>query len=270
MDNLNIPESRRGWYFKAIDSRRRGYHGFAASEFRKALREQFNQFYDDSITNPAMFERNLDRITVDPIQEAFNRVYLVVSGNFAVQTLTNFKSHGIEMHTKQEEDEEEEMLRDLFINAINGFVSLQLLDIMNSITDTTVSTIGQLIRKLQQDPSITLDQFKEGLQEQYQRVILARSILIGRTEIIRASNKGMLLGAAQTGVPMNKIWVSTRDNRVRTTPPDQHDHLRPDGQTRRLDQPFNVSGQLLQYPADPNGSPGNTVNCRCTMSFQLI
>lgn len=30
-----------------------------------------------------------------------------------------------------------------------------------------------------------------------------------------------------------------------------------------IDEPFIVDGEELMYPLDPNGSPGNTINCRC-------
>ena len=33
-----------------------------------------------------------------------------------------------------------------------------------------------------------------------------------------------------------------------------------------LDKPFNVSGQNLMFPGDPNGSAGNVVNCRCSVA----
>jgi hypothetical protein len=33
-----------------------------------------------------------------------------------------------------------------------------------------------------------------------------------------------------------------------------------------IDKPFDVGGEQLMYPGDPDGgSPGNTINCRCTV-----
>ena len=31
-----------------------------------------------------------------------------------------------------------------------------------------------------------------------------------------------------------------------------------------------VSGEQLQHPGDRAGSPGNTINCRCTLTYQVI
>jgi uncharacterized protein with gpF-like domain len=43
------------------------------------------------------------------------------------------------------------------------------------------------------------------------------------------------------------------------------DHLAADGQVQDIDEPFDVGGEQLMYPGDPAGSPGNTINCRCTV-----
>lgn len=40
-------------------------------------------------------------------------------------------------------------------------------------------------------------------------------------------------------------------------------HILADKQVRNPKEPFNVGGEELQYPRDPRGSPGNTINCHC-------
>ncbi len=42
-------------------------------------------------------------------------------------------------------------------------------------------------------------------------------------------------------------------------------HLVADGQVRKVDEPFNVGGEDLMFPRDPNGSPENTINCHCLL-----
>lgn len=41
-------------------------------------------------------------------------------------------------------------------------------------------------------------------------------------------------------------------------------HQAADGQVRDIDRPFNVGGELLQFPRGPAGSAKNTINCKCT------
>jgi hypothetical protein len=40
-------------------------------------------------------------------------------------------------------------------------------------------------------------------------------------------------------------------------------HIHADKQVRKPGQPFLVAGEELQYPRDPSGTPGNTINCHC-------
>jgi hypothetical protein len=80
------------------------------------------------------------------------------------------------------------------------------------------------------------------------------------------------MGAQETGFPMQKFWLATRDNRTRgLNPKDIFDHYSMDEDKGiPLDQAFNVSGEQLQHPGDRAGSPGNTINCRCTMTYQVL
>ena len=86
-----------------------------------------------------------------------------------------------------------------------------------------------------------------------------RAERIARTETIRAANKGSLEGYRQAGV-RKKEWVTAIDERTRDW------HAEADGQIVDIDKPFIVGGEALMFPGDPNGSPGNTINCRCTVA----
>lgn len=54
-----------------------------------------------------------------------------------------------------------------------------------------------------------------------------------------------------------RVWVSVLDERTREA------HVEADGQETEPGENFNVDGEELQYPGDPEGSPENIVNCRC-------
>ena len=57
-----------------------------------------------------------------------------------------------------------------------------------------------------------------------------------------------------------KEWLTARDEKVREA------HWAADGQIVRINEPFEVGGEALMWPGDLNGSPGNIINCRCTVN----
>jgi SPP1 gp7 family putative phage head morphogenesis protein len=89
----------------------------------------------------------------------------------------------------------------------------------------------------------------------------SRARTIARTEVISASNAGSLAGAAQYGA-VQKVWLATADSRTRET------HLDADGQSVGMDELFSVGDDSLRFPGDPNGSPDEIINCRCTLIYQ--
>lgn len=93
----------------------------------------------------------------------------------------------------------------------------------------------------------------------------ARSKTVAVTEVHRAWNMGALAAAmrAQQRIgPLMKRWVARDDSKTRIA------HDRADGQTVFINQPFIVNMEPLMSPGDPNGSPGNVINCRCKPRFR--
>jgi hypothetical protein len=66
-------------------------------------------------------------------------------------------------------------------------------------------------------------------------------------------------------------WITERDAQVRAPEAgDKWNHRGADGQVVGIDDPFLITGrggrsETLRFPADPLGSPGNTIYCRCTV-----
>lgn len=84
-----------------------------------------------------------------------------------------------------------------------------------------------------------------------------RARMIARTEAHTAANAANHEAALASGVITQQEWVSSADERTRL------DHMDANGQTVGIREKFNVGGELLEYPGDPNGSAGNIINCRC-------
>ena len=85
----------------------------------------------------------------------------------------------------------------------------------------------------------------------------SRAKTVARTEMGTAVNGGDYLGQLQAGVKFHE-WLATVDGATRP------DHTFADGQKVAITEPFTVGGEKLLYPLDPAGSPGQTINCRCT------
>ena len=66
------------------------------------------------------------------------------------------------------------------------------------------------------------------------------------------------------GIKIQKEWLATMDMRTR------HAHRMLDGQRRNINEPFEVDGEEIMYPADPTAAGYLIYNCRCTMISKVI
>lgn len=90
-----------------------------------------------------------------------------------------------------------------------------------------------------------------------------RATTIATNEILRVhsiAGQARLEDLQQQVPGIKKKWVHIPVARV-----PRGSHLIADGQVRNVDEPFNVGGEELMYPRDPNGSPENTINCHCLL-----
>lgn len=92
----------------------------------------------------------------------------------------------------------------------------------------------------------------------------ARARTIARTQVISANNAASFAQALAIGDDsMTKSWMDSHDDRVRLG------HQEADGQSVPLRDAFVVGGEYLMFPGDPHGSPGNVINERCSIGYDL-
>jgi hypothetical protein len=93
------------------------------------------------------------------------------------------------------------------------------------------------------------------------------AVLVARTSVIDASNKGSIGMARASGLTMLKTWIATNDVRTRLS------HLVAEERYTEkpipLDEPFIVGGHPTDYPASPSLPPAEGYNCRCTVGYAL-
>ncbi len=86
---------------------------------------------------------------------------------------------------------------------------------------------------------------------------------IARTTMNASTNFGSLEAWKQSQVVSSHVWISALTPRTRDWHADAH------GQTRLLSEMFEVGGERLAHPGDPNGSAENIINCLCT-TFPIV
>lgn len=92
-----------------------------------------------------------------------------------------------------------------------------------------------------------------------------RARIIAMTETTRHYASAMLahglLRERAGELGLMKQWDTRMDGRERS------EHREANDQRRPLSEPFLVGGELLLFPAAPNGSPSNVCNCRCGLEL---
>jgi len=88
-----------------------------------------------------------------------------------------------------------------------------------------------------------------------------RAMTIATNEIMRVHSLASMarINALAAHHPdLKKRWKHIPVAKVPRIP-----HILADNQVRKPAEPFMVGGEELQYPRDPAGTPGNTINCHC-------
>lgn len=97
-----------------------------------------------------------------------------------------------------------------------------------------------------------------------------RAVTIAETEVHRIrekANRDKAKNAQSQGIIMKKQWNNVNDERVRKT--NKSNHVVLQGQTRNLDEPFDLGfGVVAQHPG-ASGTPQNDIRCRCFASYTV-
>jgi uncharacterized protein with gpF-like domain len=251
-------EHKRYIIWKTFDNKRRAFERFAERTFHNALRKQLKQ-YLDAVDKRQVIDFDLEGvITVEPMLDAYEKVYTKVMKTFGQESYNNLK-----------ESMQKEVGVDwdvLIAQWIAGNEILNPSDTTSKIVMVTNNTKKGVRASVQAalKEGTSIQQFAKELSRMPD-FSLRRATLIGRTEIIAASNAGSVLGAQASGIPTRKVWLATQDDRTRDL------HLAVDGQkVPNLETPFNVGGDAMQYPGDASlgAAPSNTINCRCTVIYE--
>ncbi len=191
---------------------------------------------------------------------------------FGRRIITRGKSDGL-VETKEEPGFWEQFFNDLSAAwAQNELIRQRIV----SVTETTrAQIVAEVAKGL--DEGLSIDSIAKAITERTPAISRWRGALIARTETHGAANFAMQKTAKETGLDLVKEWVSTEDHRTRRITgkdPDQFDHVSMDGQTRAMDDAFDMprlgGGAIkIMYPGEAGLPGGATINCRCAIVHSL-
>jgi hypothetical protein len=135
---------------------------------------------------------------------------------------------------------------------------------VTQISDALRAQIVEIVRRGLAEGQSTEEVARAIVDATSGEMAMARARRIARTETHTASMVGQFGAARASPLQYRKEWLATEDHRTRES------HAEANGQQRDLDEPFDVGGEELMFPGDPNGSPGNVINCRCTILLEPV
>ncbi len=145
---------------------------------------------------------------------------------------------------------------------IQAWIGKMAAEKITGILDTTKDLIRNVIA-LGQEEGLGVTQIAKNIRDRYAGFSRRRSETIARTETVAASNYGSMEAARQTGLNPMKVWVSSRDPRVRDT------HKSVDGVTLEMNEEFKVGMDSMMHPGGGSRAEEN-VHCRCTLSYRVV
>ena len=179
-----------------------------------------------------------------------------------------------------EQTEEVKNLENAVSVAMANYINQHSTEQAQFINRTTQNDITDITRRTIVNASIEGEQLSNSevatqVKRDYKKQIPARADTIAMTEVNNVSETSKQTEASIVGTSalvvagttvaglMQKVWHTILDSKTRTS------HARADGQTVDINQPFFVGGEPLRYPSDSRGSAGNTINCRCSVTYGL-
>jgi len=127
---------------------------------------------------------------------------------------------------------------------------------------TARDALGQVVRE-SFDKGLSVPDTAKAIRGRFVEVSRSTATMLARTDLIGLANGGGYMSARKVfekRKDVQKVWLNTHDARTRPS------HVEAGGQEVPMEGPFRVGGFDLMYPGDPQGPPGEVINCRCTFT----
>ncbi len=248
-------------YFSSLETQRQGWEATAQEKLQNYFKQE-KELVHHAIDQAAIPASAIDRVEL-AIKQLQPHLTDVISGIW--QDVASANGTAVAKQLKSKNNSHSQYQRKYG----SEFFSTQMIQYLLGIAENKAIGITQtVLNKIQValangvEGGESIQQLAARIDALYlEQVIPYQSQAIAATEVCSASNWGSMQAAQQSGLSLNKEWLATGDNHTRPW------HVAADGQTVGMDEPFEVMGEELQFPGDPNGSSANVVRCRCTLVY---
>lgn len=255
--------------------------------FRKEIKSIFSMMANDFKTNVAFASMPLGMATFESYRSDWksilNRHYLRVQNAFKNMVVK-------EQEIKQDDDDDMAIEEDI-LGAMLLWRQMQSEQAASRIMDTNEKNMRESLLAAQEQLSEEDKPIDSRSIAALSVVLLRRKFkkrvnIIAEYETQRAAEKAKITeaqvlsgtypgGRRRTVKAAFKTWRTMRDDRVRPSPfyksPPWVSHRKAEGQRKRVDEPFIVSGERLMFPGDESlgATFPNLVRCRCVAIYEV-
>lgn len=188
------------------------------------------------------------------------REILAYFGTFAFDQFKKSQSKGVSPSYAKS-------MEDVYWQSVKQWASVSALSKSKKIAKTTRALIHRIVRSGMEQGLSNNDIVAE-LRSNRKTFNKVRATMIVRTETHSSASKAINQAVKSTGYKHQRVWRATLDDRIRgRSIRDKFNHLKANKQSRDMEEPFDVSGEKLDFPGDPKASAGNIVNCRCVLTY---
>ena len=242
-----VAQLRRKSQLRLMDSIERPFQKVVEAQF-EWLARALGDAYPAVERQADKFEARLRGV----LEHAYDRSYYAATSEWRSWFLQAYP-WVMQKNVDTEEDRRERARR---------FAEQQAAKRVSGITDTVRDKIKSIVKEAV-GSDMAPAEIARRLRQEIGDFGKARSETIARTEshttVMSAQYDASIEAQKEFDIRMDKVWVSTADDRTRET------HRDANMQQVPFDQPFKIGDTTLMHPGDPNGDPGEIINCRCTM-----
>lgn len=244
------------------------YDVIAFRAFNKAIKASIERMPYDNITyDNYRFVVPLN-IQLAPISAAYNFVYSAIGLRHGRRV-----GFGINREIKRFDND---LFSRFFQNSIIEWIRENVGSRIVSVSETIAKRISRLI-EVAAEEGMSVDEMQKYLRKKLNDPSFSKyqANRIAKTEVTGAANHAAAVAAENSGIMLEKVWISTKDGRTRRIPKDQFDHVHMDGVTVGQFEKFTLRSRggiidELEFPGDPRGSAGDVIQCRCTHAYRAM